>query len=159
MSRVVTDPPVLKAVRRALAVLLGFGMVGISADLTLLQHYEDANQLIPLWLTGLGLAAVCWSALAPGTAALRVVQLIMLLFVGAGVAGVVLHFQANAEFQREIDPALGGMALFWKVVEAKAPPALAPGVMVQLGLLGLVYTYRHPALRERGLTDSMGTSR
>jgi len=23
---------------------------------------------------------------------------------------------------------------------------LAPGTMVQLGLLGLVYTYRHPAL-------------
>jgi hypothetical protein len=36
--------------------------------------------------------------------------------------------------------------LFVKVVTAKAPPALAPGVMVQLGLLGLVYTYKHPAL-------------
>jgi len=32
------------------------------------------------------------------------------------------------------------------VVEATAPPALSPGLLVQLGLLGLVYTYRHPAL-------------
>ncbi len=66
-----------------------------------------------------------------------------------GIIGITLHYQANAEFQREIDPALGGLALFWKVVEATAPPALAPGVMVQLGLLGLVYTYKHPALGEQ----------
>jgi hypothetical protein len=45
-----------------------------------------------------------------------------------------------------MDPSLSGWPLFVKVVTAKAPPALAPGVMVQLGLLGLVYTYRHPAL-------------
>jgi hypothetical protein len=29
-------------------------------------------------------------------------------------------------------------------VTAKAPPALAPAVMAQLGFLGLLYTYRHP---------------
>jgi hypothetical protein len=27
-----------------------------------------------------------------------------------------------------------------------ATPALAPGTMVQFGLLGLLYTYRHPRL-------------
>ena len=31
---------------------------------------------------------------------------------------------------------------------AKAPPALAPAGMIQMGLLGLLYTYRHPALRQ-----------
>jgi len=31
---------------------------------------------------------------------------------------------------------------------AKTPPALAPGAMIQLGLLGLVYTYRHPFIRQ-----------
>jgi len=25
---------------------------------------------------------------------------------------------------------------------------MSPGIMVQLGLLGLLYTYRHPTLRE-----------
>ena len=30
-----------------------------------------------------------------------------------------------------------------KVLEAKVPPALAPGVMIQLGLIGLAYTYRY----------------
>jgi hypothetical protein len=32
---------------------------------------------------------------------------------------------------------------------AKAPPALAPAGLIQLGLLGLLYTYRHPALQLR----------
>ncbi|HYJ16246.1 MAG TPA: hypothetical protein VE170_12200 [Candidatus Limnocylindria bacterium] len=33
------------------------------------------------------------------------------------------------------------------MIGAKAPPLLAPGSMVQLGLLGLAYTYKHPALK------------
>ncbi len=63
-----------------------------------------------------------------------------------GLLGVVLHVRGNAEFQREMDPSLAGPTLWWKTLRAKAPPALAPGVLVQLGLLGLVYAARpHPA--------------
>jgi hypothetical protein len=40
------------------------------------------------------------------------------------------------------------MPLLWKVMSGAAP-ALAPGAMVQLGLLGLIYTFRHPALIQR----------
>ena len=71
----------------------------------------------------------------------------MLLFVAAGGFGIVLHYRANVEYQLESDPGLKGRALMWKVLAAKSPPALAPGVMAQLGLLGLAYAYRHPALR------------
>ena len=70
----------------------------------------------------------------------------MALFVASGFVGVALHFEGNAEFQREIDPSINGLDLFWKVMRAKAPPALAPGAMVELGLLGLVYAFKHPAL-------------
>jgi hypothetical protein len=69
----------------------------------------------------------------------------MVLFIASGLIGLVLHYIGNREFQREMDPALGGWALFVKVMTAKAPPALAPSVMVQMGLLGLLYTYRHPS--------------
>jgi hypothetical protein len=55
------------------------------------------------------------------------------------------HYIANVEFQREVDPSIGGTALFWKAMGAKTPPALAPGSMLQLGLIGLAYAYRHPA--------------
>jgi hypothetical protein len=69
----------------------------------------------------------------------------MALFLLSGVVGMALHFQVNMEFQREMDPALTGLALFQKSILAKTPPALAPGAMIQLGLIGLAYTFRHPA--------------
>jgi hypothetical protein len=59
---------------------------------------------------------------------------------------MALHFRGNMEFQLDIDPSLGGWALVSKVIRAKAPPAMAPAAMAQLGLLGLVYCHRHPAL-------------
>ena len=71
---------------------------------------------------------------------------LMLAFVVSGLAGIYLHFQGSAEFKLESNPKLGGMALFWEAIRSKAPPLLAPGAMVQLGLIGLAYTYKHPAL-------------
>jgi hypothetical protein len=62
---------------------------------------------------------------------------------------VFLHYQGNVEFQMEIDPTQHGSELFWKVMRAKAPPALAPGLMAQLGLLGLIYAFRHPSAGDR----------
>ena len=60
---------------------------------------------------------------------------------------MVLHFQVNIEFQLEMDPALSRhWRSFQKAILAKTPPALAPGAMIQLGLIGLAYTFRHPAL-------------
>ena len=56
----------------------------------------------------------------------------------------MLHFQVNMEFQLEMDPSLKGLDLYRKAILAKAPPALAPGAMIQLGLVGLAYTFRGP---------------
>lgn len=126
--------------------ILVLGMLGSAADLLLLRHYEDKKQLIPLALIGTTLVVLAWLGLTGQRASLRALQLMMGLFIGAGLIGVGLHFQSNMEFQLEIDPSLQGSKLFLKVLRAKAPPALAPGVMVQLGLLGLAFTYRHPSL-------------
>jgi hypothetical protein len=70
----------------------------------------------------------------------------MTMCVLAGVVGVVLHYRGSLAFQTDMDPSLRGWALFAKVVRAKAPPTLAPGVMAQLGLLGWLYTLHHPLL-------------
>lgn len=134
-------PHKMRLVRRGLLAVLLLGTVGVAAELLLLAHYEALDQLIPLVLAGLALITLPWAARAPSGAALFALRAVMAGFVLAGAVGAVLHFQANAEFQHEIDPALAGLELFWKVVQAKAPPALAPGVMVQLGLLGWLYAY------------------
>jgi hypothetical protein len=136
--------------RRILLAIFVLGVAGILAELLLLNHVEDAAQFIPV---GLGAAALLLSlvvAIRPGAATIRLFQLGMLLLIVSGVVGVYLHYGATTEFQLEMDPTLTGFALFRKAIVAKAPPALAPGAMVQLGLIGLAYTFRHPALMSPG---------
>ena len=95
--------------------------------------------------------ALLWIAVSDSRTAVWGLRALMSLFVLAGLLGVALHFQSTLEFQQEIDPSLRGFDLVMKALRAKAPPALAPGVMVQLGLIGLALTYRHPSL---GLAQS-----
>jgi hypothetical protein len=138
------------AVRRFLLFVLLLGMAGTATELLLLEHDEDLNQSIPLAVLGAGFVSLAWSALRPGAAAVSAVKLVAVSFILSGVAGVGLHYRANLEFQLEVDPSLSGWALWQKGIRAKSPPGLAPGVMVQLGLLGLLYTLKHPAGKGTG---------
>jgi hypothetical protein len=137
------------SVRRFVLVILLIGMIGSLVELILLDHDEDLNQWIPLVLLSTGILAFLLAAVRPASQVIRFLQILMAFFILAGLVGAVLHFQANLEFQTELDPSASGLPLWMKAVKAKAPPALAPGVMIQLGLLGLVYTFRHPSLGGR----------
>lgn len=134
------------AARRILLTILLLGIAGISLELWLMAHTEDLYQLIPLILAGAGVLSLAVAAIKPSPGSVRLLQAVMGLFLLSGIVGMVLHFQVNLEFQLEMDPALSGMALYQKAILAKSPPALAPGAMIQLGLIGLAYTFRHPAL-------------
>ena len=134
------------AIRWLLLGLLGIGLAVTGLDLLLLDHHEDVWQLIPLILIALAFMAVVWQAITRDATSLRVLQALMVLFVLAGAAGVVLHYRGNMAFQLEMDATQSGWTLFNKVIRAKAPPAMAPAAMAQLGLIGLIYSYRHPAL-------------
>lgn len=136
--------------RRILLGIFLIGVGGLATELWLLNHYEELDQVIPLGLAVAGTVAVLSAAVKPTPATVRVVQVLMLLFVASGFLGVWFHYQATTEFQLEMDPSLRGWALFRKAIVAKAPPALAPGAMIQLGLIGLAYTFRHPVLRGGG---------
>lgn len=133
----------LQAIRRVLFWILMLGMSGTAVELLLLKHDEDPYQLIPLVLLAAGLVAVSGHALRPTPATAGAVRTTMAAFFAAGLAGLYFHYRANVEFQLEGDPSLAGRALVMKALEAKAPPALAPGVMIQLGLAGLAYTLRY----------------
>ncbi len=132
----------LQVVRRILLAILVIGLTGTAVELLLLEHFEDRIQLVPLAVIALGLAALGWHAVRASRASLLAVQLVMGLFLAAGLAGVFYHVRANLEFQREFDPALKGRALLWQALHSKVPPALAPGVLLQFALIGLAYTYR-----------------
>lgn len=132
----------LQAIRRLLLVILLLGLIGTGVELILLGHYEGWRQMIPLVLVAMALAAALWHAASDSGRSADAVRIVMVLCLVAGVAGIYLHYRANVEFQLETDAALAGRALLWKVLRSKVPPALAPGAMVQLGLIGLAYTHR-----------------
>ena len=147
--------------RRILLTILVLGIAGITLELWLMAHTEDFYQQIPLWLAGAAVVSVLVVATRPSTGSIRVFQAVMVLFLLSGVVGMVLHFQVNIEFQKEMDAALSGLALYQKAILAKSPPALAPGAMIQLGLIGLAYTFRHPVFDSRvaGQNDAAGRNR
>lgn len=140
------DPGLLPALRRLLLGLVAFVMLGTVVDLLLLEHYEEVWQWVPLAMLGTALLAVAWVAVTGSARAVTALRVAMVLVVGTGLLGVLMHYNGSREFQIEMDPALTGWALFVKVMRAKAPPTLAPAAMVQAGLFGLLYTWRHPAL-------------
>jgi hypothetical protein len=133
------DP--IERVRRWLLWLLAFGLVGTETELVLLEHYEEPAQLAPVGLIALALLVIAWQGLRHDDASLRVLRWLMAAFVAAGAVGMALHFQGAAEFQLEIDPSMPRWELIRKAMTAQAPPVLAAGTMMQLGLLGLVYAY------------------
>ena len=120
------------------------GLLGTETELLLLEHYEDPWQFVPLVLIALAAALLVRDRRRHDPGSLRALRILMVVFVLAGFLGVGLHFRGAAEFQLETDPALGKWELVKKVMRTKAPPVLAPGVMLQLGLIGLAYAMSGP---------------
>jgi hypothetical protein len=138
-----TDPAA--TLRLLLLFVLLLGMTGTLAELVLLEHTESATQWIPLVVLLVAMIAAVIGALRPRRPALLALRAVMAGCIVAGAIGLWLHYSGNVEFELEMYPGMGGTELFWKAMTG-ATPALAPGTMIQFGLLGLIYTWRHPGL-------------
>ena len=139
----------VELLRRWVLGLLVLGLLGTVTELILLSHYEQPMQLVPVVLIAIALAVVVWHVMGHDTASLYALQVVMALFVLAGFAGVAAHFHGSVEFQLDLDPEMSTWELVQKVMRAKAPPVLAPGMMLQFGLLGLAYAYSDSRYRVR----------
>jgi hypothetical protein len=131
---------IVTVVRRGLIVILVLAMGGILVELLLIEHFEDVWQLVPLILLGLGLPALAWHVYAPGPASARVWGVLMALIVIAGFIGFYMHYAGNVEFELEQTPNATRWALFREAMMG-ATPALAPGAMIQIGLIGWLYGF------------------
>ncbi len=134
-----------RAIRRGILSVFVVGSLGLSAELFLLGHFEEWRQQVPLALLALAFALLATRAFYRTARTLHLFRLIMLAFVLGGAAGLWFHLQANMEFELEMYPTLAGWELLYESLGG-AMPALAPGALVQLGLIGFLYTYKHPEL-------------
>jgi hypothetical protein len=139
----------LAGLRRFLQIIILLALLATGAELLLVGHTEEPWQWVPLVLVASALPTLAWLAAARGQAPVRIWQGLMLLFILSGFVGLGLHWKGKVEFRKESNPSLAGFKLFWEAMQTQSPPTLAPGIMIQTGLLGLVCTYRHPALKSR----------
>ncbi len=136
---------ILSRLRRFLLVFSVLLFGGTVVELSLVNHTEDAVQLIPFVLCGLGSVAALVALLRPQRATMLGLRICMGLVVGGSVFGIYEHIEGNVAFQREINPrqSTGDMILS---ALGGANPLLAPGMLAVAGVLALAVTYHHPAL-------------
>ena len=127
-------------IRRLVLATLLLGLTGTGAELLLVGHTEDPLQWTPLVLILLCLIVLVWDGISGSGASIRALKATMVLFLIGGVFGLVVHWQGKIAFKREMDASLSGAKLFLEAMKSQSPPALAPGIFVQMGILGLAYT-------------------
>ncbi|MCU0627666.1 MAG: hypothetical protein MUF21_14460 [Gemmatimonadaceae bacterium] len=124
-------------------LLLALSLAGTLVELLLIGHWDGWQQWVPLGLLGSSLVTVLAFLVRPWRALLPVVRTLCVALALAGAAGSWLHFDGNAEFERESVPDIGGRALFTAAITG-ATPVLAPGSLLTFALLGLLALHRHP---------------
>lgn len=114
-------------------------------ELLLLEHIEEWRQIIPIGLLAVAIVSLVAVLATSSGWAVRLLRVVLAAcFVGA-LVGMYFHYQANVEFVLERHPKYTGFQLF-KAALMGAMPALAPGTMAQLALIGWLATVsRRPA--------------
>lgn len=130
--------------QRPLRWVLGLGLVGVGAELLLIEHHGARDEWVPLVALSLAGLALLVTARFPSPRSTGLMRLAMLGLIGSALVGLWLHYESNVEFQRELHPELEGLALVWATLRAKSPPALAPAVLAMLGAIGWITTLARP---------------
>ncbi|MBZ0111378.1 MAG: hypothetical protein K8J08_02850 [Thermoanaerobaculia bacterium] len=129
--------------RRWLLALFALGALGTGSELLLLGHTENLLQWQPVVLCGLALVACALVAASRWQPVQRAIGALAWLFVASGCTGLWQHYQSNVEFELEMEPGLSGLDLFTAAARG-ATPFLAPGAIILLGLLALLYASSDP---------------
>ncbi len=131
--------------RRTVLAIIALSVVGTVTELLLMGHYKEITQWPPLILLALTAINIVVMIVKPSPRSVQLFRWLMVLVAVSSLAGIFFHLKGNIEFKLETKPDLAGLTLLWKALRGGVP-VLAPGMMAQLGLLGLLYTFRHPNL-------------
>jgi hypothetical protein len=135
-----------QVLRRVVLAIIAFALVGTVAELLLIGHYKELTQWPPLILLGLTAIGIILMIRSPNPTTLRLFRWLMVVVAVSALAGLYFHLHGNVEFKQETNPDLTGLPLYWKALKGGIP-VLAPGMMAQLGLLGVAFTFKHPNWR------------
>jgi hypothetical protein len=133
-----------------LSIVLFLGTV---VELLLVKHWEDAVQIIPFVLCGLGAIAALLLLFRPRRATVLSLRLAMALVICGSLFGIYEHFVNNFAFQREIKPDASMTDVLINAI-AGGNPLLAPGTMAVAALLALAATYYHPVMQNLSEGDA-----
>jgi hypothetical protein len=139
-----SDAETLQIVRRWVLAAIVAVLIATEAELIFVRHFGNNNgQMIAVVLTSTGLISVGWHAIARDTMSIVVFRFLMYLFLVFGIDGLMVHYNFAAHAVLKLHPALTGLPLLYATLSGDIP-LLAPGMLIQVGLLGLLYTFHHP---------------
>ena len=131
------------SLRQGLLLIFVLGSVGLGAELLLLEHFQEWRQQVPLVLLASGLVLVAARA--------RYRRAGYRLLVPPHDAGVRAGRDRGilVSYRREHGFRIGNVFKVERLGPgvqdgARRLPVLAPGALIQLGLIGYLYTHRHP---------------
>ena len=126
--------------QRLLLLIALFSAGATLVELLLLEHIEEWQQLIPVFLLAIAFISVALLLVTSARWAVKFLRVVLAVCFASALLGIWFHYQANVEFVLERHPKLAGFELF-KEAMMGAMPALAPGAMAQLALIGWLATF------------------
>ena len=139
-----SDTQTLRGVRLLILVAISAALIVTEAELLFVRHTGTNNgQVIAVVLVGLGLITVTCHAILRNTSSIVVFRFTMYLFLIFGIDGFLTHYHRAVQAALKSQPTLVGMPLLHATLSGKIP-LLAPGMLIEIGLLGLIYTFQHP---------------
>ena len=126
------------SVKKMIVLALLFMMIGTLLELYLLDHYEDAFQLIPVLCIAFSLINLIILFFKRSKIMVKLFKLVLVLTSFSGIYGVFLHLQSNFEFEQDMKPTATNWELFFESLSG-ALPTLAPMSMLVLAFIGYSY--------------------
>ena len=140
----VAETQTLRVVRLFILAAVAVALIVTEAELLFVGHTASNNgQVIAVVLVAAGLIVTTWHAVARNTPSIVVFRFAMYLFLVFGVDGILTHYHAAIQAVLKSQPALAGLPLLDAVLSGNIP-LVAPGMLIQIGLLGLIYTFDNP---------------
>jgi hypothetical protein len=137
------EPSLVFRFRQWLLLLSTMATLMVPIELLFVEHYEEWKMYIPFVLSGLTLIGIFLVAFWPNKKTLLLFRIVMAFLLVGSLLGVYFHLSGNLELTEEINPELVGFSRIWDILSGAAP-ALAPGLLAQVALMGFLFTYKHP---------------